>query len=150
MRAYVAPLAVVIAAVGAGAVDAASLTVTMNAIDANGIGKQVGRCACPTPRRACASHRSLPACRRATTVFTSTPIPIAVPARGRPAAVAYAPASTLPAGEGLEAVAQYRDTTNSVSAWLPCPASGGNSTPAALRNRLAADRTYGRLRWNRF
>ena len=42
MRAYVVPLAAVIAAVGAGTVDAASLTVTMNAIDANGIGKQVG------------------------------------------------------------------------------------------------------------
>ena len=34
MRAYVVPLAAVIAAVGAGTVDAASLTVTMNAIDA--------------------------------------------------------------------------------------------------------------------
>ena len=42
MRAYVVPLAAVIAAVGAGTVDAASLTVTMSAIDANGIGKQVG------------------------------------------------------------------------------------------------------------
>jgi superoxide dismutase, Cu-Zn family len=42
MRAYVMPLAAAIAAVGAGTVDAATVTVTMNAIDANGIGKQVG------------------------------------------------------------------------------------------------------------
>ena len=42
MKACIVPLAAAIVVAGVGAVQAASVTVTMNAIDANGVGKQIG------------------------------------------------------------------------------------------------------------
>jgi superoxide dismutase, Cu-Zn family len=42
MKACILPLAAAIVVAGAGALQAASVTVTMNAIDANGVGKQIG------------------------------------------------------------------------------------------------------------
>ena len=42
MKTYIVTLAAAMVLAGAGAVHAASMTVTMNAIDANGIGKKIG------------------------------------------------------------------------------------------------------------
>jgi Cu-Zn family superoxide dismutase len=42
MKACILPLAAAIVVAGASGVQAASVTVTMNAIDANGVGKQIG------------------------------------------------------------------------------------------------------------
>jgi Cu-Zn family superoxide dismutase len=42
MKTYIVMLAAATVLAGAGAVHAASMTVTMNAIDANGIGKKIG------------------------------------------------------------------------------------------------------------
>ena len=43
MKAHIVTLASVIVAAGAGAAYAANETVSMNAIDANGVGKEIGR-----------------------------------------------------------------------------------------------------------
>jgi superoxide dismutase, Cu-Zn family len=42
MKACIVSLAAAIVVAGVGVVQAASVTVTMNAIDANGVGKQIG------------------------------------------------------------------------------------------------------------
>src|SRR5215467_9576099 len=58
---------------------AASTTVTMNAIDANGVGKKIGTIELSDTNEGLRITPELPSCRRATTVFISTLIRIAVP-----------------------------------------------------------------------
>ena len=81
MKAHVVTLTAAIFAAGAGAAYAASETVTMNAIDANGIGKKIGTIPMPD----CRSSRASPTSRRATMGSMSTSIRIVAPATGRTA-----------------------------------------------------------------
>ena len=84
MKGYVKPILIAIVA-GGGAAYAANETVTMNAIDAGGIGKEIGSSNSPTPKLVCGLRRAWPAYRRATTVSMFTFIQIAVPVTGQTA-----------------------------------------------------------------
>ncbi len=70
---------------GGASTASASETVTMNAIDANGVGKSSARFACRIPKQAYGSHQSSPICRLVTMDSMSTSTLIVVPVMARTA-----------------------------------------------------------------
>ena len=81
MKTCIATLAAAI--VTAGAAYAANETITMNMIDADGVGKSIGTLDLPTPMRACGSRHISMVCHRVTMGFMSMSIRIVAPAMGR-------------------------------------------------------------------
>src|SRR6476619_4557611 len=84
MKGYVKPIIIAIFASG-GAAYAANETVTMNVIDAGGIGKEIGTLELSDTEAGLRLRRACPAYRRATTVSMCTLIRIAVPVTGQAA-----------------------------------------------------------------
>ena len=83
MKAHIVTLASVIVAAGAGAAYAANETVSMNAIDANGVGKEIGTLRLSDTKEGLEITPGLARLPRATTVSMSTSIRIVAPATGR-------------------------------------------------------------------
>ena len=72
MKSYVVSLAAIILVTAASAAHAASETITMNSIDANGVGKKIGSIGLSDTKASLGSHRGSPTSRRASMESMST------------------------------------------------------------------------------